>query len=163
MIDPFTAFAMAQSAVKGIKSAMQLGKDVSGLYKEFSQFYQSADAVHVASTKMRMDNIGKTDTELSANALQIAIASKALRDQEKELKDLLFWSGNAPVWEEMQAERVRMIKERNAAALSIANKKQKDLAIMYETIYNILLLVGVVTLIIPVMLLTWHFITNWEF
>jgi len=163
MIDPFTAFAMAQSAVKGIKSAMQLGKDVSGLYKEFSQFYQSADAVHVASTKMRMNNIGKTDTELSANALQIAIASKALRDQEKELKDLLFWSGNAPVWEEMQAERVRMIKERNAAALAIANKKQKDKALMLETIYNILLLVGVVTLIIPVMLLTWHFITNWEF
>ena len=46
MIDPFTAFAMAQGAVKGIKAAVQLGKDVSGLYKEFSQFYHAADQVH---------------------------------------------------------------------------------------------------------------------
>ena len=29
MIDPFTAFAMAQGAVKGIKAAIQLGKDVN--------------------------------------------------------------------------------------------------------------------------------------
>ena len=45
MIDPFTAFAMAQGAVKGIKSAMQLGKDINGLYNDFSQFFQAADAV----------------------------------------------------------------------------------------------------------------------
>ena len=115
MIDPFTAFAMAQGAVKGIKAAIQLGKDVNGLYKEFSTFFQSADEVHRASTKMKMDNIGKSDAQINDQALQIAMASKALRDHEKELKDLLYWSGNAQVWDEMQAERLRMMKERNAA------------------------------------------------
>jgi hypothetical protein len=160
MIDPFTAFAMAQGAVKGIKAAIQLGKDVSGLYKEFSQFYQSADAVHIASSKMRVDSIGKTDAQLSAQALEIAMASRALRNHERELKDLLFWSGNAPVWEEMQAERVRLMKERNAAEKAIADKKQKDKEVMYETIYYILLLTGAIAVIVPVILLTWHVITN---
>ena len=122
MIDPFTAFAIAQGAVKGIKSALQLGKDINGLYKEFSQFYQSADAVHIASSKMRMDSVGKSDAQISAQALQIAMASKALRDNERELKDILFWSGNARVWEEMQAERTRMAKERIAAEQAIAEK-----------------------------------------
>lgn len=160
MIDPFTAFAMAQGAVKGIKAAIQLGKDVNGLYKEFSQFYESADAVHIASSKMRMDSVGKTDAQLSAKALEIAMASKALRDHEKELKDLLFWSGNAPVWEEMQAERLRMMKERNAAEKAIADKKQKDKEAMYNMIMNILLVVGAGMIIVPVITLTWHIITN---
>ena len=132
MIDPFTAFAMAQGAVSGIKAAMQLGKDVNGLYKEFSTFFQSADEVHRASVKMRIDNIGKTDAQINGQALQIAMQSKALRDSEKELKDLLYWSGNAPVWEEMMRERVRMMKERNAAEQAIADKKQRDKEAMAE-------------------------------
>ena len=90
MIDPFTAFAMAQGAVKGIKAAIALGKDVKGLINEFSSFYQHADAVHVASTKMKIASIGKSDAQIGADALKIAMASKALRDYEKELKDMLF-------------------------------------------------------------------------
>ena len=74
-----------------------MGKDIHGLYKEFSSFYEAADTVHIASTKARIASIGKTDAQISAQALQIAMASKALREHEKELKDILFYSGNAPV------------------------------------------------------------------
>jgi len=160
MIDPFTAFAMAQGAVKGIKAAMQLGKDVKGLYKEFSEFYQSADAVHIASTKMRMDNIGKSDSQISAEALQIAMASKTLRDNEKELKDILFWSGNAPVWEEMMAERVRMTKERNAAEKAIADKKQKDREAMAEVFMAAMYFIGGLAIVVPIIMGTFYLITN---
>ena len=156
MIDPFTAFAMAQGAVKGIKSAMQLGKDINGLYNDFSQFFQAADAVHIASTKMRMDSIGKSDAQLGAEALKIAMASKALRDSEKELKEMLIWSGNAPVWEQMQAERVRMMKERAAAEQAARNRKQKDLEVLADTLLNILLGVGVFAATIPLILIAWQ-------
>ena len=156
MIDPFTAFAMAQGAVKGIKSAMQLGKDINGLYKDFSQFYQAADAVHIASSKMRMNSIGKSDAQLSAEALQIAMASKALRDSEKELKDILIWSGNAPVWEQMQAERVRLIKERIAAEKAVQDRKQKDMEVLADMLLNVLLGIGAFATTIPVILITWQ-------
>lgn len=160
MIDPFTAFAMAQGAVKGIKAAIQLGKDVNGLYKEFSTFFQSADEVHRASTKMRMDNIGKSDAQINDQALQIAMQSKQLRDSEKELKDLLFWSGNAPVWEEMMAERVRMMKERNAAEKAIADKKQKDKEAMAEMLMNVLYFIGALMIVIPIIWGTIHLLIN---
>lgn len=160
MIDPFTAFAMAQGAVKGIKAAIALGKDINGLYKEFSSFYQNADAVHIASTKMKMDNIGKSDAQISAQALEIAMASKALRDHEKELKDILFWSGNAPVWEEMMAERTRMTKERNAAEKAIADKKQRDRETMAEMIMYSLYFVGALSVLVPVVWGTFHVIVN---
>lgn len=160
MIDPFTAFAMAQGAVKGIKAAIALGKDINGLYKEFSSFYQNADAVHIASTKMKMDNIGKSDAQISAQALEIAMASKALRDHEKELKDILFWSGNAPVWEEMMAERTRMTKERNAAEKAIADKKQRDRETMAEMIMYSLYFIGALSVLVPVVWGTFHVIVN---
>jgi hypothetical protein len=156
MIDPFTAFAMAQGAVKGIKSAMQLGKDINGLYKDFSQFFEAADSVHIASTRMRMNSIGKSDAQLSAESLKIAMASKALRDSEKELKEMLIWSGNAPVWEQMQAERVRMMKERAAAEQAARNRKQKDMEVLADTLLNIMLGVGVFATTIPLILIAWQ-------
>jgi hypothetical protein len=160
MIDPFTAFAMAQGAVKGIKSAMQLGKDINGLYNDFSQFFQAADAVHIASTKMRMDSIGKSDAQLGAEALKIAMASKALRDSEKELKEMLIWSGNAPVWEQMQAERVRMMKERAAAEQAVRNRKQKDMEALADMILNILLGVGIIAAVVPIIAIVWGSVTR---
>jgi hypothetical protein len=44
---------------------------------------------------------------------------------------MLYWSGNAPVWDEMMKERVRMMKARNAAELAVAHakvKKKEDIA-----------------------------------
>ena len=160
MIDPFTAFAMAQGAVKGIKAAVQLGKDVSGLYKEFSQFYHAADQVHVASTRMRIAAVSKTDAQISSDALQIAMASKALRDNEKELKDILFWSGNADVWNEMMAERTRMAKERRAAEQAVIDQQQRDRENMYNILMNTLLAIGTAAVLVPFLAIIWTIVTR---
>ena len=160
MIDPFTAFAMAQGAVKGIKAAVQLGKDVSGLYKEFSQFYHAADQVHVASTRMRIAAVNKTDAQISSDALEIAMASKALRENEKELKDRLFWSGNADVWNEMMAERTRMAKERRAAEQAVIDQQQRDRENMYNAIMNTLLVIGAASIIVPILAIVWTIVTR---
>jgi ABC-type sugar transport system permease subunit len=157
MIDPFTALAIAQSAVTGIKKAVALGKDVKSLINEFSSFYENADHVHVASTKLKIASINKSDAQISSDALKIAMASKALRDHERELKDMLFWSGNAQVWEEMMAERTRMAKERTRLELEANEKRQKDKAAMYNTFWNVLLFVAIVALVIPVIGLTLAF------
>ena len=159
-MDPFTAFAMAQGAVKGIKAAMQLGKDVKELYGQFSQFYLSADQVHVASTKMRIAAVGKTDAQINSDSLQIAMASKALRDHEKELKDILFWSGNADVWNEMMAERTRMSKERRALEKAVEDKKQRDREMMYNVLMNSLLAIGIIGTSVPLIALIWHLTTK---
>ena len=81
--------------------------------------------VHTASVKLKSDNLGKSDSELSAVALEIAMNSKRLRDAEKELKELLIYSGNADVWEDMLRERTRLIKERNAARLEMVKQQAK--------------------------------------
>ena len=56
-------------------------------------------------------------------SIEIAMQSKALRDAEKQLKELLIYSGNGDVWEQMMAERVRMYKERAKLEADIKNAK----------------------------------------
>ena len=58
-------------------------------------------------------------------SIEIAMQSKALRDAEKQLKELLIYSGNGDVWEQMMAERVRMYKERAKLQADLANARIK--------------------------------------
>ena len=120
-MDPITiglAFTAAQSAVGHIKQAIALGKDINSLVGQFSKFFQSADAIHRERTKVTAKGLqlGKTDAELGHMALQIAMHSDALRQQERELKDMIIWQlGKPQIWEDMIRERTRLFKERAEA------------------------------------------------
>jgi hypothetical protein len=150
MIDPVTigvAFVTAQKTVGYIKQAVALGKDVNSLYKQFSSFFTNCDTVHSASValKEKAEKSMLTDGEIKAQSLQIAMHSKALREAEKELKDLLVWSGNKDVWDEMMAERVRMYKERAAIEKRLKETKAKAHADMVDRV-----IMGISTLAISV-------------
>ena len=134
-MDPITiglAFTAAQSAVGYIKQAIALGKDVHSLSGQFSKFFESSDAIHRERSKVKAkgDRLGKTDAELGREAMQIAMHSDALRQQERELKDMILWTLNKPeMWEHMIKERTRLFKERaeaehEEAKRELAHKKK---------------------------------------
>jgi hypothetical protein len=159
MIDPFTAFAIAQGAVTGIKKAIALGKDINGLIHEFSGFYKAADEVHSASLQLKIKSIRMSDAEIGAQALQMAMHSRALRQHEKELKDILFWSGNAEVYYEMMAERQRMIEERQAEEKRIEEQKQKDREMKAQAFMATMWIMGALAVIIPICTILFQLIT----
>ena len=117
-MDPITlglAFTAAQSAVGYIKQAVALGKDINSLTGQFSKFFESSDAIHRERIKIKAKGnlLGKTDAELGREALQIAMHSDALRQAERELKDLILWTlGKPELWEHMIKERTRLFKAR---------------------------------------------------
>ena len=120
-MDPITiglAFAAAQSAVSHIKQAIALGKDINSLAGQFSKFFESSDSIHRERTKLKAKASiqGKTDAELGHEALQIAMHSDALRQAERDLKDMILWQlGKPELWEHMIKERTRLFKERAEA------------------------------------------------
>jgi hypothetical protein len=120
-MDPITiglAFATAQTAVKQIKDAIALGKDVHGLVGQFSKFFESSDTIHRERIKVKAKatNLGKTDAELGHQALQLAMHSDALRQAERDLKDMIIWQlGKPQIWDDMIKERTRLFKERAEA------------------------------------------------
>jgi hypothetical protein len=120
-MDPITiglAFTAAQSAVSYIKQAVALGKDINSLAGQFSKFFESSDAIHRERTKIKAKGtrLGKTDAELGREALQIAMHSDALRQAERDLKDMILWQlGKPEIWEQMIKERTRLFKARAEA------------------------------------------------
>ncbi len=128
-MDPITiglAFTAAQSAVGYIKQAIALGKDVHSLSGQFSKFFESSDAIHRERSKVKAkgSRLGKTDAELGHEAMQIAMHSDALRQQERELKDMILWTlGKPEMWEHMIKERTRLFKERAEAEYEEEKRK----------------------------------------
>lgn len=160
MIDPFTAFAMAQTAVNGIKSAVALGKDINGLIGEFNKFFTLADHVHVGATKKKIESIRKSDSQIAAQALEMAWASKKLREDERYLKDMLIWSGNDDVYYEMMAERTRLAKERAEQERLEEERKQRHREAVGELVMNTLLFFAGVAVIVPVIGIVWQVFVN---
>ena len=160
MIDPFTAFALAQGAVAGIKKAVALGKDINGLIHEFSNFYKAADEVHDASMKLKAQSIRLSDAQIGAQALQMAMQSRALRAHEKELKDILFWSGNADTYYEMQAERKRLLEERQAEDKRIEEQKQKDREMKAQIFMASMWMAGGLAIIVPFCMVAFQIMFN---
>jgi len=151
MIDPVSigiAFAVAQKAVGGIKQAIALGKDVNSLYGQFSRFFENSDVVHSTNTKISSGEL--TDGQIRSLSIQIAMQSKTLRDAEKQLKELLIYTGNGDVWEEMMGERVRMYKERAAAE----KKRQETIAKAHaDMVDRVLIGTSALAIGVPVMLI----------
>jgi len=128
-VDPITiglAFTAAQSAVSYIKQAIALGKDINSLAGQFSKFFESSDSIHRERTKLKAkaNLLGKTDAELGHQALQLAMHSDALRQAERELKDMILWQlGKPQIWEQMIAERTRLFRERAEAEQAEAKRE----------------------------------------
>ena len=160
MIDPITiglAFTAAQQSVGYIKKAIALGKDVNSLYGQFAKFFENSDKIHAASVEAQTSKKILTDGQIRALSVQIAMQSKALRDAEKDLREMLIYSGNKDVWDQMMAERVRMYKERAKLEADIKNAKLKAQADMID---RVLIGISFMAISVPVVLFTFAMIVR---
>ena len=127
-MDPITiglAFTAAQSAIGHIKQAIALGKDVNSIIGQVGHFFEAADQVHMASIKAKHGAMGQTDAQLGRQALEFAMRSNQLREDERVLKDMIYWQlGKPQIWQEMIAERTRLLKEKREGEEALAKAKQ---------------------------------------
>ncbi len=128
MIDPITiglAFTAAQSAVGHIKKAIALGKDINSIIGQVGHFFEAADQVHMASIKAKHGAMDKSDAQIGRMALEFAMRSNQLREDERALKDMIYWQlGKPQIWQEMIAERTRLLKEKRDGEEALAKAKQ---------------------------------------
>lgn len=156
MIDPVSigvAFTAAQSAVNGVKKAISLGKDINSVINDIGKFFRYSQQVYEAAGKSSADNYKKSDAELSEIALQLAMSAKKLREDEKMLKDLLYWSGNAQVWVDMQKEHLRLIKEKREyekRQRELRIKRNQEIAEAILTAMVALVATGIVSIILTI-------------
>jgi hypothetical protein len=147
MIDPVSisvAFAAAQTAVKTIKAAVQLGKDISQMSGELNTFFSSSAKVYSAQGAGVKLKKPKTEAELGSQALSTVMAANKLRTQEKELKELFIYSGNAHLWEQMLEERTRLILEQRAEIRKAEAAAKEKKALIIESIQIVAIVISIV-------------------
>ena len=110
MIDPVTAFATAQAAIKGVQAAIKMGKDIHAIGGEMMKFFEAKDVVQKAASKPK-SSFAKSDT---AQAFEIVMQAKMLNDAEKELNNWMVMSGHADLWQQLLIERNNIIQKRKA-------------------------------------------------
>ena len=127
MLDPITAFATAQAAVKGVQAAIKLGKDIHAITGEAMKFFEAKDVVQKAASKPK-STFAKSDT---AAAFEIVMQAKMLNDAEKELNNWMVMSGHADLWQQLLIERNNIIQARKKQEIldeknAAARKKEMD-------------------------------------
>lgn len=127
-MDPITAFAAVQTAVKMIKKASAAVDDVASLGPLIGKYF---DAKHEATKAVRESK--KAGGSNMGKAIEIELALKSQRDFEEQLKGLFFSSNNMDIWNnimqrvaEMDAED-RLEADREKTRIRNAKRKQQEL------------------------------------
>ena len=126
MLDPVTAFATAQAAIKGVQAAIKMGKDIHAIGGEMMKFFEAKDVVQKAASKPK-SSFAKSDT---AAAFEIVMQAKMLNDAEKELNNWMVMSGHADLWQQLLIERNNIIQTRKKQEIldeKNAKKKKEEM------------------------------------
>lgn len=120
MIDPVTAFATAQAAIKGVQAAIKMGKDIHAIGGEMMKFFEAKDIVQKAASQPK-SSFAKSDT---AQAFEVVMQAKQLADAERELNNWMVMSGHADLWQQLLVERNNIIQKRKVEEI-LAEKHAK--------------------------------------
>lgn len=153
------AFAVAQASVKTVKEAIKLGKDIYEVSGDLTKFFTSQSQINqeIRKADAQKQELLKEDKKedyyaLTARALDAAIKSKKMKQDEAEIRTLLIWTGNGDVYDDMVRERMRLEKEQElkenrelfertvrAKKAQQARELQGDIAMAF----GLLLLIGI--------------------
>ena len=121
MIDPITAFATAQAAIKGVQAAIKMGKDIHAIGGEMMKLFEAKDIVQREASKPK-SGFAKSDT---AQAFEIVMQAKHLADAERELNNWMVMSGHADLWQQLLVERNNIIQKRKVEEILAENHAKK--------------------------------------
>ena len=121
MIDPVTAFATAQAAIKGVQAAIKMGKDIHAISADVMKFFEAKDVVQRAASKPT-STFAKSD---AAQAFEIVMQAKQLADAERELNNFMVMSGHADTWQQLLIERNNIIARRKSEEILAEKRAQK--------------------------------------
>lgn len=108
MIDPFTALAAIQTAVKLVKTAAKTVQDVESLGPVLGKFFSAkSDAVKVIAQSKGKGFKGSA----MGKAIELELAIEQARAFEEEIKMLFFQSNKMDVWQKIVARANSIDKE----------------------------------------------------
>ena len=119
MIDPLTALAGIQSAIKVVKQAAQVANDLGSLAGVIGKMFDAKSTATKA-----MVHAKKSGGSNMGTAIQIEMALEQVRAFEEELKMLFMQTGKIDVWNKIK-ERAQLMDVEDAHAARQAKEEAK--------------------------------------
>ena len=100
-MDPFTAMAAATSAYKGIKKAVEVGRDISSMGSTLSSWSKAVSDLDFLEQKAQKPPMYKMFTNTQSDALEIWTQKQKLKEMREELKEYISFVYGPSAWREI--------------------------------------------------------------
>lgn len=149
MIDPITALAGIQSAIKTVKKAAQVAQDLGSLAPMIGKMFDAKSTATKAMVEAKRSGGSNMGT-----ALQIEMALEQAREFEKELQMLFMQSGKVDVWNKIK-ERAQLMDiedahEARKAKEAAQKKKEQEAEQMQIVAGAFILIMAILALIVGI-------------
>jgi len=136
MIDPITAIGLASTAFKGIKSAINAGKDIQSMAGQLGQWGKAISDLDYAHTKSENPPMLKKlfgASNIEQNALEVWGHKQKAKEMREELRSYISASYGPSAWDEIVRTEVQMRKQQKEAVYAAQEQKEKIINIIIGT------------------------------
>jgi len=129
MIDPLTAFAAANAALKGVKMLVGAGKEIQDISGQLGAWYGAvADITRAESQRKNptfLDKMSHGAESIEQEAMDIVVRKKTLFEKEKEIKFMLDMRFGFGTYDEMVDMRRQIRKDREKEVYAAMESKRQ--------------------------------------
>ena len=137
MIDPVSALGMATAAYRGIKSAIDTGKELSDMAGTLNQWATSISDLDFAHRQAENPPMFKKifgQSQIEQNALEVWGHKQKAKEMRDELKGYISFFYGPSAWDEIVSIEAKMRKERKEAIYAAEDRKQAILEFILGTL-----------------------------
>ena len=139
-MDPFTAMAAASAAFKGIKKAVEVGKEISSMGSTLSSWSKAVSDLDFLEQKAQKPPMYKMFSDTQSNALELWSHKQKLKEMREELRSHISFVYGPSAWEEI----VRIEAQQRKEQRELVYKKQEALDnLINGVIIGVIVLAGV--------------------
>jgi len=143
-MDPFTAMAAASAAFKGIKKAVEVGKEISSMGSTLSSWSKAVSDLDFLEQKAQKPPMYKMFSDTQSNALELWSHKQKLKEMREELRSHISFVYGPSAWDEI----VRIEAQQRKEQRELVYKKKEALDNLINAMFiGAIVLAGVGALI----------------
>jgi len=100
-VDPVSAIAAATAAYQGIKKAIDVGRDISGMAGTVGQWSKAISDLDYMEERARKPPAYKMFSNTETDAIELWAHKQKAKEMRQELKDHISWTYGPSAWEEI--------------------------------------------------------------
>jgi flavin-dependent dehydrogenase len=148
-MDPFTAMAAATTAYKGIKKAIEVGKEISSMGSTLSSWSKAVSDLDFLEQKAQKPPMYKMFSDTQSNALEIWSQKQKLKEMREELKSHISFVYGPSAWDEIVRIEAQQRKEQRQA---VYDKQEALDNLINAVIIGLIVLAGIGSVIVAMYL-----------